>query len=178
MHWAARCFHPCSLKHKNYCLDMISFCWEYKRRAKIRLQNILIDILLFWLSLRTELFPHFLIYRYPGGSVRQPEIKSRNIHLLFEIKFVLSNDQVIFLKLRFRPCLKFAFAPKITFSCIIDIETEDHMLDWHSCQICYPLEIKLLCPQLRRSLRDILVSGCSCVSASVRSSKPVHTRVL
>ena len=21
---------------------------------------------------------------------------------------------------------------------------EDHMLDWHSCQICYPLEIKLL----------------------------------
>ena len=23
--------------------------------------------------------------------------------------------------------------------------SEDHMLDWHSCQICYPLEIKLLC---------------------------------
>ena len=22
--------------------------------------------------------------------------------------------------------------------------SEDHMLDWHSCQICYPLEIKLL----------------------------------
>ena len=21
---------------------------------------------------------------------------------------------------------------------------EDHMLDWHSCQICYPLEIKIL----------------------------------
>ena len=21
---------------------------------------------------------------------------------------------------------------------------EDHMLDWHSCQMCYPLEIKLL----------------------------------
>ena len=21
---------------------------------------------------------------------------------------------------------------------------EDHMLDWHKCQICYPLEIKLL----------------------------------
>ena len=21
---------------------------------------------------------------------------------------------------------------------------EDHMLDWHSCQICYPLELKLL----------------------------------
>ena len=21
---------------------------------------------------------------------------------------------------------------------------EDHMLDWHTCQICYPLEIKLL----------------------------------
>ena len=23
------------------------------------------------------------------------------------------------------------------------IVTEDHMLDWHSCQICCPLEIKL-----------------------------------
>ena len=22
--------------------------------------------------------------------------------------------------------------------------TEEHMLDWHTCQICYPLEIKLL----------------------------------
>ena len=22
--------------------------------------------------------------------------------------------------------------------------TEDHILDWHKCQICYPLEIKLL----------------------------------
>ena len=22
--------------------------------------------------------------------------------------------------------------------------SEDHMLDWHSCQICYPLEIKVL----------------------------------
>ena len=21
---------------------------------------------------------------------------------------------------------------------------EDHMLDWHSCQICYPLEIKII----------------------------------
>ena len=21
---------------------------------------------------------------------------------------------------------------------------EDHMLDWHKCQLCYPLEIKLL----------------------------------
>ena len=26
--------------------------------------------------------------------------------------------------------------------------TEDHMLDWHKCQICYPLEIKLLLLEL------------------------------
>ena len=22
--------------------------------------------------------------------------------------------------------------------------SEDHMLDWHSCQICYPLEINII----------------------------------
>ena len=27
---------------------------------------------------------------------------------------------------------------------IINIVIEDHMLDWHSCQICYPLKINLL----------------------------------
>ena len=28
--------------------------------------------------------------------------------------------------------------------CMYVFVSEDHMLDWHSCQICYPLEIKLL----------------------------------
>ena len=37
-----------------------------------------------------------------------------------------------------------------TFHCFVIVKGmhvfvfEDHMLDWHSCQICYPLEIKLL----------------------------------
>ena len=38
--------------------------------------------------------------------------------------------------------------------------------------------IPLLCPQLRRSWRGILVSGCPSVSACVRSSRTVHARVL
>ena len=29
MHWEARHFHPCSLKHENYCLDTFYFCWVY-----------------------------------------------------------------------------------------------------------------------------------------------------
>ena len=29
MHWAARYFHICSLKHENYCLDTFYFCWVY-----------------------------------------------------------------------------------------------------------------------------------------------------
>ena len=29
MHWAAMYFHPCSLKHENYCLDNFYFCWVY-----------------------------------------------------------------------------------------------------------------------------------------------------
>ena len=36
-------------------------------------------------------------------------------------------------------------------SIVNDISTfviEDHMLDWHPCQICYPLEIKLLSSSL------------------------------
>ena len=32
---------------------------------------------------------------------------------------------------------------------------EDHMLDWHKCQICYPLEIKWLL------LLSLLLSSCS-----------------
>ena len=32
---------------------------------------------------------------------------------------------------------------------------EDHMLDWHSCQMCYPLEIKVL---LNRDIIIIIVS--------------------
>ena len=31
---------------------------------------------------------------------------------------------------------------RMAFHCVTVIE--DHMLDWHLCQICYPLEIKLL----------------------------------
>ena len=31
---------------------------------------------------------------------------------------------------------------------------EDHMLDWHSCEICYPLEIKLLLLLLLLLLHD------------------------
>ena len=36
------------------------------------------------------------------------------------------------------------------FHCFVIIKrmyvfvSEEHMLDWHSCQLCYPLEIKLL----------------------------------
>ena len=29
MHWTARYFHPCSLKHENHCLDTFYFCWVY-----------------------------------------------------------------------------------------------------------------------------------------------------
>ena len=31
MHWAARHFNPCSLKHENYCLDTFYFCWVYNQ---------------------------------------------------------------------------------------------------------------------------------------------------
>ena len=32
----------------------------------------------------------------------------------------------------------------VQLSVISTFVIEDHMLDWHSCQICYPLEIKIL----------------------------------
>ena len=34
---------------------------------------------------------------------------------------------------------------------------EDHMLDWHSCQICYPLEIKILLLLLLLLLLDKMI---------------------
>ena len=40
------------------------------------------------------------------------------------------------------------------------------------------LQEGFLCPQLRRSWRGILVSGCLCIRLSIHSSKTVHARVL
>ena len=47
---------------------------------------------------------------------------------------------------------------------------EDHMLDWHSCQICYPLEIKLK-KQSKQSLNSLAAvvtmkacGTCVCIS--------------
>ena len=40
------------------------------------------------------------------------------------------------------------------------------------------IHFSLLCPQLRRSWRGILVSGCPCVCAFIRSSRTVHARIL
>ena len=52
----------------------------------------------------------------------------------------------------------------VTFSHIINIVNEDHMLDWHSCQICYPLEIKLFI---------IIITGNETINYKIRNfSRP------
>ena len=58
-----------------------------------------------------------------------------------------------------------------------------HSMTFHQLQSCRDYwKYSFLCPQLRRSWRGILVSGCVCVHASVhafiRTSRTVHDRVL
>ena len=43
------------------------------------------------------------------------------------------------------------------------------MLDWHSCQICYPLEIKILLLLLKRHIR----SGLTFLEANILNEKTV-----
>ena len=40
------------------------------------------------------------------------------------------------------------------------------MLDWHSCQICYPLEIKILLLLLQ--MHNVSSQSISCVSVDLR----------
>ena len=77
--------------------------------------------------------------------LKQPYIGPKNI--IFKVISVISVVIPVISVSRRTAC----FVHTVNdFHCFVIIKrmyafvSENHMLDWHSCQICYPLEIKLL----------------------------------